>query len=51
MRYAAAHTDQDIDHAVASYREAFSVLAEALRTGDLEAALDVSPVQPAFRAP
>ena len=46
----AAHTDDDIDHAVESYREAFGVLADALRTGDLEAALDGSPVQPAFRA-
>ena len=30
--------------------EAFGVLADALRTGDLEAALEGSPVQPAFRA-
>jgi len=46
----AAHTDEDIDHAVESHREAFGVLADALRTGDLGAALDGSPVQPAFRA-
>ena len=46
----AAHSDEDIDHAVASYREAFNFLSDALRTGDLAAALDGSPVQPAFRA-
>jgi glutamate-1-semialdehyde aminotransferase len=46
----AAHTDEDIDHAVQSYREAFAVLGDALRAEDLAAALEGPPVQPAFRA-
>lgn len=45
----AAHTDEDIDHAVEAYREAFAVLAYALEAGDLAAALEGQPVQPAFR--
>ena len=45
----AAHTAEDIDHAVESYREAFGVLAAAL-LGELEDALDGPPVQPAFRS-
>jgi glutamate-1-semialdehyde 2,1-aminomutase/spore coat polysaccharide biosynthesis protein SpsF len=45
----AAHTDEDIDHAVEAYREAFAVLAYAMEAGDLAAALEGQPVQPAFR--
>jgi glutamate-1-semialdehyde aminotransferase len=45
----AAHTDEDIDYAVEAYREAFAVLAYALEAGDLAAALEGQPVQPAFR--
>ena len=45
----AAHTDDDIDHAIGAYRGAFALLGDALRSGDLAAALRGDPVQPAFR--
>jgi glutamate-1-semialdehyde 2,1-aminomutase len=45
-----AHTEADIDIAIAAYREAFAVLAGALPEG-LEDRLEGPPLTPAFREP
>jgi glutamate-1-semialdehyde aminotransferase len=44
-----AHSDDDIDLAIAAYGAAFGLLAEGL-AGDLISLLDGEPIQPAFRA-
>jgi glutamate-1-semialdehyde 2,1-aminomutase/spore coat polysaccharide biosynthesis protein SpsF len=45
-----AHTEADIDTAIAAYGEAFEILAAAL-PGDIDARLEGPPLTPAFRTP
>jgi glutamate-1-semialdehyde aminotransferase len=45
-----AHTEADIDTAIAAYGEAFEILAAAL-PDDIEARLEGPPLTPAFRTP
>jgi glutamate-1-semialdehyde aminotransferase len=44
-----AHTDADVDYTLAAFREALSVLDEAVRAGDVRAALRGRTVEPVFR--
>jgi glutamate-1-semialdehyde aminotransferase len=44
-----SHTDADVDHVLAVYREALAVLADAVRAGRVREALRGQPVEPVFR--
>ena len=44
-----AHTDADVDHLLAAYREALPILRDAVAAGAVLAALRGAPVQPVFR--
>jgi glutamate-1-semialdehyde aminotransferase len=44
-----SHTDVDVAHALAAYREALIVLKQAVDTGSVRQALRGSPVEPVFR--
>ncbi len=44
-----AHSEADVDHTLAAYREALAVLAGAIAEEDLAGALDGEPVEPVFR--
>ncbi|HTX17377.1 MAG TPA: aminotransferase class III-fold pyridoxal phosphate-dependent enzyme [Bacteroidota bacterium] len=44
-----SHTDEDIDYTLLAYREAFSILQEAVNTGNVAASLRGSVVEPVFR--
>jgi len=45
----AAHTEDDVEHALAAYAEVLTLLGEALRRGPLVAALRGAPVEAVFR--
>ncbi|HJZ70961.1 MAG TPA: aminotransferase class III-fold pyridoxal phosphate-dependent enzyme [Vicinamibacterales bacterium] len=44
-----SHTDDDVAHALAAYREALMVLKQAVESGSVRQALLGSPVEPVFR--
>jgi glutamate-1-semialdehyde aminotransferase len=44
-----SHTDEDLDHALAAYREVFALLDGAVRRQEVRALLRGAPVEPVFR--
>lgn len=46
-----SHTDSDIDHTLRVYRTAIEILAQALKSEDIQGKLEGELVQPVFRQP
>lgn len=44
-----SHTDADVDHVLASYRDVLPILGEALAAGNVKERLRGEPVEPVFR--
>lgn len=44
-----SHTDEDIAHTLAAYRQSLAILKEAVETGDVRSYLRGEPVEPVFR--